>query len=367
MSARSDHVTVPREVWERLLAEQAEMRARVDRLESPGRLSPDAPASGSPAPDSPDATTPVGQGLIAERGPERGPEVGRRRALLGLAGVAGAGLAGAVAGAAPAAAATGDPVTAGETTTANLTTILDARDAPVAGLRVRQDGGATAISGEATGGIALRGFSSPGLSSGSCVGYFEAGGTGRGLWIAADGTHIRFSSNATLAPPSRSAAYLVGDLAGMASGDLWLCVVSGSPGSWRKVSGPSTAGAFHVLPTPARVYDSRPGTLPAVGSKTKLSGNTPRTLDLKANSSGVPSGATAALVTVLLVNAATGDGNFTIWANSATRPQANSLVWGGSAARFTTLAVTSLDSAARCQVAASASTDLVLDVVGYYR
>jgi hypothetical protein len=92
-----------------------------------------------------------------------------------------------------------------------------------------------------------------------------------------------------------------------------------------------------------------------------------RTLDLKAAGSDVPAGATAALVTVLLVNAATGAGNFTIWANDRPKPVANTLVWGGDAGRFSTLAVTSVDSLARVKVDASLQTNLVLDVVGYFR
>ena len=81
----------------------------------------------------------------------------------------------------------------------------------------------------------------------------------------------------------------------------------------------------------------------------------------------VPAGATAALVTILLVNAATSAGNATIWANGVARPSANSVVWGGTAGRFTATALTALDSQARVQVNSSQVTDLVIDVVGYYR
>ncbi len=37
------------------------------------------------------------------------------------------------------------------------------------------------------------------------------------------------------------------------------------------------------------------------------------------------------MVNVLLVSAAVGNGNFTVWANSATRPLANTPAWGGNA------------------------------------
>lgn len=68
-----------------------------------------------------------------------------------------------------------------------------------------------------------------------------------------------------------------------------------------------------------------------------------------------------------MVNTAAGNGNFTIWANGATRPKANNMVWGGTLGRYSSLAVTAVDGAAQCQVQSSHRTDFVLDVVGYYR
>ncbi len=134
-------------------------------------------------------------------------------------------------------------------------------------------------------------------------------------------------------------------------------------GRWRTIAGPATAGALHVLPAPVRAYDSRPRTQPSTGPKTKIGANQTRVLDLRP---AIPEGATAALLTVLLVNATAGNGNFTVWANGVAKPVANSLVWGGNAGRFTTTPTTAVDAAGRVRVHASLATDLVLDVVGYY-
>ncbi len=109
-----------------------------------------------------------------------------------------------------------------------------------------------------------------------------------------------------------------------------VCTTDGTAGTWRKLAGPGTAGAFHVLPTPVRVYDSRMGTSPSQGPKTPLAANMARTLDLTVNTSTVPTGATAAMVNVLLVHAAVCNGNFTVWANGATRPLANTMVWAAT-------------------------------------
>ena len=91
-----------------------------------------------------------------------------------------------------------------------------------------------------------------------------------------------------------------------------------------------------------------------------------RTFDLTVNSSGVPTDATAVMVSLLLVNCAAGNGNFTIWANGAARPTANNMVWGGTAARYSSLAVTAVDNAGKCQVVSALATDFVLDVAGYF-
>lgn len=194
-------------------------------------------------------------------------------------------------------------------------------------------------------------------------------GEGRiGLDSYATDVHLRMGSpDPRPAPTGDVTPHGAGDLVRDGAGDLWVCVAGGTPGTWRKLAGPASAGAFHLLATPVRVYDSRPGTTPAVGSKTKLSGNTARLLSVTANSSGVPLGATAVATTLLLVNASSAGGNFTIWAGGSPRPSANAMVWGGTAGRFASTATTRISATGTVNVAASASTDLALDIVGYYR
>jgi len=121
-----------------------------------------------------------------------------------------------------------------------------------------------------------------------------------------------------------------------------------------------------VLPTPVRVYDSRPAGMPNVGIKTPFAPGEMREIDLRVNGSKVPNGATAALLTILLVNAQNGDGNLTVWRNGLAKPAANTLVWGPTGGRHSTTAVTALDGVGRCMVSASLPTNLVIDVLGYY-
>jgi hypothetical protein len=61
-----------------------------------------------------------------------------------------------------------------------------------------------------------------------------------------------------LTKPS-SGTYSQGDVISAGDG-VWLCVAAGTPGTWRKVGGLATAGAFHAI-SPHRVYDSRHSTI----------------------------------------------------------------------------------------------------------
>jgi len=314
---------------------------------------------------------------------------------------------------------------AGTTTTINSTVTGGGAPAVVIrnngvgdGLGVFNINGASsfAISGQSTNGIGVHGKSlggAPGVQGESDLGPGVEGkhaGTGTGVYgTSFDGTGVVGNSEhgagivavSTDGPGIRAASvegpagYFVGDFAQLkllpfdpglpsptglihdggeivrdGAGDLWYAtkrVSFGQPVTWRKLSGLETAGSLHVLPVPVRVYDSRPGTFPPVGSKTPLPTTSARALDLKANGSGVPAGATAVVVTVLLVNAVAGAGNFTIWSNSAAKPVSNTMVWGPAGGRFSTQVVTAVDTVARVKVQPSLKTDLVLDVVGYYR
>ncbi|HEV7720745.1 MAG TPA: hypothetical protein VGO60_05655 [Iamia sp.] len=245
------------------------------------------------------------------------------------------------------------------------------------GLAAIAQGTGTAIRATSEGGVGvlvtdtLRGVSvvadEIGLFTSAGTIGVDTSGLVAGVRTVSGRTHIAFGTGGRDAPTGDAFAHVVGDLVATQAGELWCCVVSGTPGTWRKLASPQASGALHVLPAPVRIYDSRPGTQPGQSPKTPLSPNVSRFLDLKVNGSTVPSGATAALVTVLLVNAAAANGNFTIWANGRPRPLSNTMVWGGDSGRFTATAVTGVDASALCQVNASHQTNLVLDVVGYYR
>lgn len=246
--------------------------------------------------------------------------------------------------------------------------VLTGGTGPYGTLKVYASGGSSAVYVDQSGSGA--GISISGPPSGIAisavtanVGAFLAGDTA--IRLATHLNHIELDPSNNV-PTTRATAAKRGTVTYDGT-DLWFCTVAGTPGTWRKLAATAGAGTFHLLDAPARAYDSRAGTLPAVGSKTPLSANVARAVDLRANNTGVPAGATGVMVTLLLVNAANGNGNITVWKNGAAKPAANTLVWGGSAGRFAITAVTAVDANGLCQLSASLGTDIVVDVVGYYR
>ena len=208
-------------------------------------------------------------------------------------------------------------------------------------------------------------------SSATSIGLVASSGTNGGAAISGATYDLVLQAFGRQAPTADAFAHAAGELLTDNDGNLWYCAAAGTTGStskFRKVGGPATAGQLHVLPVPVRVYDSRPGTAPSTGPKTPLASNVARTIDLKGNNSKVPAGATAALVTVLLLGSAAGNGNFTLWAGGAAKPSANTMVWGGAAGgRYTAKELTALDANAMVQVSSSLKADIALDVVAYYR
>jgi hypothetical protein len=177
-------------------------------------------------------------------------------------------------------------------------------------------------------------------------------------------------ANAELTPsgtpaPQRAVAHNLGELVEDDAGDLWLCVVAGNPGTWRKVGGPATSGQLHLLTVPVRVYDSRPGTVPlTVLPKTPLVASVARTVDATGNASGVPTAAIGVLVNIT-VTQGVASGFLTAWPQGAW-PGTSSINWSaGQTIAATT--VTKCGALATFLVLANTVTDVLVDVIGYYQ
>ena len=134
-------------------------------------------------------------------------------------------------------------------------------------------------------------------------------------------------------------------------------------GHWRKPAGPGAAGQLHLLDTPVRVYDSRPGQLPEVGAKAPLNPNEARTVDATLGGTAVPATSTAVLIT-FTINAPQAPGFGTVW---PTGP------WPGTSnINFSPLqdiaatAIVGCGPGASIQVLSNTTTNVIIDVSGYY-
>jgi len=171
-----------------------------------------------------------------------------------------------------------------------------------------------------------------------------------------------------LPAPSRADAHLQAELVVDIDGDLWFNIAEGIPGTWRRMSGPNTAGAFTVLPTPVRVYDSRPNNPPNNVTKGPIANATARTIACTNNASGVPVGATAVLVNATVVNTSA-NGFLALYRNGIAYPGTSNVNWFVPGQVNANQAVVALDVLARiaAYVPAGSSADVIVDAVGYWR
>jgi len=238
------------------------------------------------------------------------------------------------------------------------------------GLFVVQDGTTTitlwpaAIQGLASGGNVTHGVY--GFSS-QTNGYGVVGVADEAGVFASGGRADIALGGLGAAPYSTGTAHNDGDILEDVNGDLWNCVVGGTPGTWRKLAGPNTAGSLHLLASPVRVYDSRPGNPPNIGLKTPLANGATRTIDAKGNSSGVPAHSTAILANFTVVNTSA-NGFLSAYKTGIAFPGTSTINWflPGTVVANTTVVALNDSQQFTCLVPASSSTDFFVDVIGYY-
>jgi hypothetical protein len=146
-------------------------------------------------------------------------------------------------------------------------------------------------------------------------------------------------------------------------GGLWYCIAVGSPGSWRRLAGPGTAGALTVLPSPVRVYDSRSKDGP-------LAGGAERTVSLALGTDGttpaVPAGAIASLFTLTIVDTGT-NGFLAAFSNAVSWPGTSNINWFQVGTVEATSVTSAVDASAQIKLHCGGTpTDFVIDATGYY-
>ncbi len=177
-------------------------------------------------------------------------------------------------------------------------------------------------------------------------------------------------------PAARADQHFHGEVDGSpaapGTSDLWACVADGTPGIWRKLAGPRTAGSFHPI-DPVRAFDSRrpvpgPGVIPS-GASRLISVADGRDLVSGAVTvaNAVPAGATA--ITYNLTITATGGAGFlAVSPGDATVLGASAINWAGSGVTVANAGVSKLDGSRHVKVFAggSGTTHFIIDVTGFY-
>jgi hypothetical protein len=193
-----------------------------------------------------------------------------------------------------------------------------------------------------------------GWGSGSGATGVHARGTRANIEMFADGD----------APKTRTDAHEVGELVTDSAGELWYCVVAGSPGSWRKLAGPMTTGAMQPI-APKRVYDSRAGQAPLSVAKGKLTPGSTRVIDCTVDAPEVPSDATAVMLNLTAANT-TGLGNLTVYPDGSPAPTTSSINFTGGV-NIANGTMSGCGPGAKVKVLAGGNTaaDFIIDIIAY--
>ncbi|MGB8858209.1 MAG: hypothetical protein WCC60_03085 [Ilumatobacteraceae bacterium] len=190
-------------------------------------------------------------------------------------------------------------------------------------------------------------------------------------WFSSPFAELALGMPARPAPTTDTRYHSYGDVVaetGANKATLWFCTGSGTPGSWRRLAGPTTAGAVTLLPAPVRVYDSRAGTSPAVGSKTPLAADIDRVVDCTLNSSGVPADSTGVLINLTAVNQS-GGGYLSVRAAGVAYTGTSNVNWNDADQVVANGATVACGAGATIQVrlGGATSSNVIVDVVGYLR
>lgn len=176
-----------------------------------------------------------------------------------------------------------------------------------------------------------------------------------------------------VAAPDSGVAHEPGQFQVDESGDLWFCVASGTPGTFRKLAGIGTAGAFHAVRA-TRVYDSRSpqprrgrlssggNRLVSVAAGRDLASGAVSVVDL------VPPRATAVALSVSVL-ATAGTGTLTVNPGGVTTVTGTTVSWWGRGQAHTASTVVPLDTGRRitlCLRGARAKAHVTVDVIGYH-
>ena len=152
------------------------------------------------------------------------------------------------------------------------------------------------------------------------------------------------------------------------SGILWYCVVSGTPGTWRRLAASTSSGAVHAI-DPKRTYDSRfaDGPLATGGERVVSVADGIDAITGVVNAPNiVPIGATAIFFN-LTITQTTGAGFLQLAPGNATVVTASTINWDSPDLSVANASFSTLDDSRQVKILAggAGSTDFIVDITGY--
>jgi hypothetical protein len=148
--------------------------------------------------------------------------------------------------------------------------------------------------------------------------------------------------------------------------DLWYCYQNGSGAAagWYPIS---AIPAFVPLPSPVRIYDSRPGANPTGTTKGVLAPNVQRDINVTVNGSGVPLTGFGISLN-LAVTSTAGSGFLSVFETGTTWPGNANINWFGDNQNLSNAVFTIYDAAGNFTVRCGGTgpTHFVIDAIGFY-
>ena len=305
-------------------------------------------------------------------------EIHSRRGLLKKVGVGAAvTAAGVVSGSTQAAAADGDPITLGATNnSATSETVVIGQGAGNRNAFTFED--ASASFGAASSfPSSLAAYTASAEDSGNAFYAFcrdridDDTSTGHAIVAtAAAGARANILLGTGLTNPTQSEIpHRLGEIIFDINRDLWLCVGSGTPGTWTKIAGRDAGGSFHPV-SPKRVWDTRfqGGQIGANQSRLISVANGRVLGEATVDQTNlVPEGATAVTFNLTLLSRSN-NGFLAVTPGSATSFEASTINWTSNNSVLANGTLSSLDNSRQLRLwtSGSGSAHAIVDITGYY-
>ena len=225
------------------------------------------------------------------------------------------------------------------------------------------DAAAMGVFGQSTSGMGVLGK----VTTGTGV----RGESASGVDLAAGGSGRLLQKPTAAAGAPGSGTYATGEMIRDKIGAMWLCTTGGTPGTWGRVASVasgSRGGALTLLPTPARVFDSRSagGALTAGGVRTISVANAIASFG---GALAVPGGAVGVTYNLTVTGTVASDW-LALLPHGASFGGTSSINWMASGQTIANGGVVGLGGDrlldVRCATNSGCSTQFILDITGFY-